>query len=94
MKLELGTNRMLDGPDTETIARCLAELDWKEEVFAKLSRDEFNYLQTTGNHPEGFIVEYQDGSEEQFSPAQRQVPVVRQKPNSYQSLSVSAPRLS
>jgi hypothetical protein len=66
MKLELGVSRTLMEPDAETIARSLAELDWKEDIFAKLSRDKLNYIQTTGTHGEGFIVEYQDGGEDRF----------------------------
>jgi hypothetical protein len=73
MKLELGVGRTLDGPDAETIALSLAELDWEEDIFAKLSRDERNYIQATGNHREHFIVEYQDGSEERFFQASEKV---------------------
>jgi hypothetical protein len=66
MKLDLGADRTLDGPDADTIARSLAELDWEKDVFAKLSRDKLNYIQACGSHREGFIVEYQDGSKARF----------------------------
>lgn len=73
MKLELGVGRRLDGPDAATIALSLAELDWEKEIFAKLSRDARNYIQASGTHREGFIVEYQDGAEERFFQAAEKV---------------------
>ena len=66
MKLELGIDRAVDQPDADTISRSLAELDWEKDIFAKLSRDKLNYIQACGSHREGFILEYQDGSEARF----------------------------
>jgi hypothetical protein len=73
MKLELGVNRTLNGPDADSIALALAGMDWKEDIFAKLSRDKFNYIQVCGTHSEGFILEYQDGSKERFFQAANKV---------------------
>jgi hypothetical protein len=73
MKLELGVGRKLDEPDANTIASELTGMNWEEDIFAKLSRDQLNYIQATGTHPEGFIVEYQDGSETNFFEASQKL---------------------
>jgi hypothetical protein len=73
MKLELGVDRTLDGPDANTIASELTGMNWEEDIFAKLSRDKLNYIQATGTHREGFIVEYQEGSEANFFEASKKL---------------------
>jgi hypothetical protein len=73
LKLELGVDRTLDGPDADTLASELAGMNWQEDIFAKLSRDKLNYIQATGTHRDGFIVEYQDGSEVNFFEAPKKL---------------------
>ena len=73
MKLELGVDRTLDGPDANTIALELTGMNWEDDIFAKLSHDKLNYIQATGTHREGFIVEYQEGSEANFFEASKKL---------------------
>jgi hypothetical protein len=65
MKLRLG-ERSIDVHDVATIARSLDEMDWEKDLFAILSRDKLTFIQATGSHREGFIVEYMDGADERF----------------------------
>jgi hypothetical protein len=76
MNLETSAGRSVANPSASQIAEELAALPGGADCYAILSLDDLTYIQTAGRPPEGFLLEYQDGSAERhYRSTERALPL-------------------
>lgn len=61
MILKLESGKTVENPKYEDFPKVLQELNDDVSAFAILELDNNNFMQTTGNRKDGFIIEYQEG---------------------------------
>ncbi len=63
MKLTLGIGESIEDPTAEQVEAALRALPGGDDSFAILGIDDQTYIQTAGGGPDGFALEYREGSQ-------------------------------
>ncbi|EDY84550.1 hypothetical protein VDG1235_4181 [Verrucomicrobiia bacterium DG1235] len=50
-------------PNPESIRNHMESLSWDDITFVRINKDENNWIECSGSHPDGFSIIYKEGSE-------------------------------